>query len=41
MPRQLNQYLHFGRYLARRFIEDNCIKNAAARPIPRCLRWCR
>ncbi|WVM92685.1 YhjD/YihY/BrkB family envelope integrity protein [Halopseudomonas pachastrellae] len=30
MPRQLNQYLHFGRYLARRFIEDNCIKNAAA-----------
>ncbi|UJJ32304.1 YihY family inner membrane protein [Halopseudomonas maritima] len=30
MPRQLNQYLHFGRYLARRFLEDNCIKNAAA-----------
>ncbi len=30
MPRQLNLFLHFVRYLVRRFLEDNCIKNAAA-----------
>lgn len=30
MPRQLNLFLHFVRYLGRRFLEDNCIKNAAA-----------
>ncbi|AQZ95052.1 YihY family inner membrane protein [Halopseudomonas phragmitis] len=30
MPRQFNLLLHFGRYLVRRFGEDNCAKNAAA-----------